>query len=388
MRGRRPIPYDVVIPARNAEPFIAAAIQSVLNQSLPASRIIIVDDRSTDGTAAAAAAFGDRVRIIEGQGAGAGAARNLGIRHSDRELVGFLDADDVCHPDRLKAQVAALGEHEEAGMVFCDAEYADADGRPTGAVFSCPDFDRQRFLGQLFERNRILSASVTMVRRAAFDAVGGFDERLSHAEDYDLWLRLSGVGAIEHVAQSLLSYRVHAGNLSNDRETLRRCEVEILNKHAIQDIRSALLRAHGSTSMADLALSRVLFRMDRYTEGEALLQGVDPGAPQRALRHFMLGNFAVKRGDLDAADREYSRCLQCDATFAPSHNNLGVIAAIEGRRQQSDEHFVKAIDLRPDYSDPRHNIEGLQPRRLAPLQYTFAPLRPVLRPDRNDGSRH
>jgi glycosyltransferase involved in cell wall biosynthesis len=369
-----------VIPARNAEPFIAAAIQSVLDQSLPASRIIVVNDRSTDDTAGAAGAFGDRVRIVDGHGVTAGAARNLGVCHSDGELVAFLDADDVCHLGRLAAQAHALRERPDAGLVFCDGEYADAAGRPSGAVFSCPEFDRDAFLGQLFERNRILSASVSMVRRSAFDAVGGFDERLTHAEDYDLWIRLAASFPIEYVARTLVTYRVHASNLSNDREALRGCEVEILGKHAIQDIRAALRHAHDSPARADLALSRVLFRMERYAEGEVLLDGIDPGVSHRALRHFMVGNFAVKRDERASAAAAFSRCLQDDAAFAPAHNNLGVLAALERRYEESRAHFLEAVGLRPDYSDPRHNIEGLTQGCLSELRYTFAPLRSVLRP--------
>lgn len=371
---------DVVIPARNAEPYLAAAIASVLAQSLPASRIIIVDDRSIDGTAAVAAAFGNRIRIVVGEGRTAAAARNLGARHSSAELLAFADADDVCHRERLMGQVEALLGRPDSTMVFCDAAYTFGSGEPTGAVFGCPDFNGDAFLGQLFERNRILSTSVAMVRRASFDAVGGFDERLSHAEDYDLWLRLGGSGRIEHLAEPLVSYRVHAGNLSNDREALRRCEIEILKKHPIDRIRCALLDTHGQAARADLELSRVLFRMERFTEGEALARAVWPDAPDRALHHFTLGNFAIARDDLETAAAEHHRCLACDATFAPSHNNLGVIAATEGRRRAAHEHFGAAVRLRPDYSDPRHNIDALQQGRRSGLRYTYAPLRSVLRP--------
>src|SRR6185369_2618196 len=158
------------IPARNADAYIAAAITSVLGQSLHAARIIVVDDQSRDGTAAAASEFGDRVQLVTGPGRTAGAARNLGVRHSHSELIAFLDADDECRRERLASGVEALTRRPEAGMVFCDAEYVDASGRATGSVFTCPDFNGDAFLGQLFERNRLLSASVAMVRRAAFDA--------------------------------------------------------------------------------------------------------------------------------------------------------------------------------------------------------------------------
>ena len=109
-------------------------------------------------------------------------------------------------------------------MVFCDAEYVDASGRATGSVFTCPDFDGEAFLGQLFERNRVLSTSAAMVRRAAFDAVGGFDERLVHAEDYDLWLRMATAQPVAHLPPCLVSYRLHADNLSANREAHHRSE--------------------------------------------------------------------------------------------------------------------------------------------------------------------
>jgi len=372
---------DVVIPAHNAAPYIAAAIQSVLDQRLPASRIVVVNDRSTDHTAVVAATFGDRVTILEGEGQGPGAARNLGVRHSRSDLIAFLDADDVCHADRLARQVDALAEHTDAVMTFCDAEYIDASGRPTGSMFTCPEYQRETFLGQLFERNRILTASVAMVRRAAFAAVGGFDERFSHAEDYDLWLRLAGVGPIEHVDASLVLYRLHASNLSGNRNALRACEREILRKHPAADIRAALLDVHGTAARADLALSHVLFRMERYEEGEAVLRRVCPDESDRALRHFLLGTFAVARGDVDAAAAEYGRSLACDAMFAPCHNNLGVIAAAQGRRRLSREHFLAAAGLRPGYADPRRNVDALEHGRTSDLRYTHAPLRAVLRPD-------
>jgi glycosyltransferase involved in cell wall biosynthesis len=372
---------DVVIPARNAERYIAAAIDSVLAQRHAASRIIIVNDQSADHTVEAAAAFGSRVQIIDGAGRGSGSARNLGVRHAVSEMVAFLDADDVCHPDRLGRQVNALVEHPDATMAFCDAEYVDASGQPTGSVFTCPDYLRDAFLGQLFERNRLLTTSVAMVRRSAFDAVGGFDERLSPSEEYDLWLRLAGAGRVEHNAEPLVSYRLHDSNISSNRDALRLCERDTLNKYAIQDIHAAFVIAHDTLEQANLALSGVLFRMERYDEGETLARGVTPADSDRALRHFLLGNFAVKRGDVDGAGAEYDACLRRDPTYAPARNNLGVIAAAQGRRRPAFEHFTRAQALRPGYSDPVWNLEALHEQRDLDLRYTLAPLRAVLRPE-------
>ena len=377
---------DVVIPARNAEPYIAAAIQSLVNQSHRASRIIVVDDRSTDRTVEAAKVFGRSVQIVEGAGRGSGSARNLGVRHSDSDLIAFLDADDICHPDRLRLQIDALGRHPEASMAFCDAEFTDPVGRLAGPAFTCPEFRREVFLGQLFERNRILTTSVAVVRRSSFDAVGGFDENLSPAEEYDLWLRLAGAGQVEHVAQALVWYRLHDGNVSRNLEALRACERDTLEKHGMSNIRAALQAAYADPAQADMALSGVLFRMERYDEGETLLRGIVPRVPDRALRHFVLGNFAVQRGELAVAAAEYGLSLACDPAFAPSHNNLGVIAEAEGRRRHSLQHLIRAAELRPGYSDPKRNLELLRGRRGSELRYTLVPLRAVLRPEQREVS--
>ena len=95
----------------------------------------------------------------------------------------------------------------------------------------------------------------------------------------------------------------------------------------------------------------------------------------------MLGNFAIARGDREMAAAEYDLCLACDVTFAPSHNNLGVIAASEGRHPEAYAHFTRAADLRPAYADPRRNADALRDARVSELRYTLAPLRPVLRPE-------
>jgi len=371
---------DVVIPARNAEPFLADAIQSILCQSHAASQILVVDDRSTDGTARVAAAFGRRVQILQGEGKGAGIARNLGALHCRSQLLAFLDADDVCHPERLKLQAEVMHNEPQAGMAFCDAEYVDASGQRTGALFTFPDYRKEALLGQLFERNRILTTSVTVVRRAAFNAVGGFDEHLLHAEDYDLWLRFAQLCGVEHLARPLVYYRIHDSNTSGNLEAFRLWEAETLRKYAVRDIRAALLATYGEASKADLALSRVLFRMERYEEGESLLLGVNGEGADRALRHFMLGTFAIKRNDRDAAIEQYLLCLQCESGFAPARNNLGVIAAVEGHYARALEHFTRAMELRPGYADPERNIDALHHRRPQDLRYTLAPLRAVLRP--------
>ncbi|NLT68746.1 MAG: glycosyltransferase [Acidobacteria bacterium] len=375
---------DVVIPAHNAEKYIADAISSVFAQDFAVDQIIVVDDASTDGTAASAAATGSRLRILKTGAGRAGVARNLGVRHSRSELIAFLDADDICLPGRLRLQAEMLAASPEAAMVFCDAEYADSAGWPTGAVFTCPDFRREIFSGQLFERNRILTTSVAMVRRTAFEAAGGFDETLVQCEDYDLWIRLARSGSVEHIPRPLVRYRLHSSNISSDRKGSRFWEKAILNKYELNEIRSALLAVHRDSQKADLRLSCVMFRMGRYDEGERLLLRVTPSEGEEWLRYFGLANYAFSRGDELAAEKNYVLALECNPECAECINNLGVIAAGQGGLDQAMRHFLKAAALRPGYSDARRNAEALKRKSISELCLTLVPLRPVLRPDLTD----
>jgi glycosyltransferase involved in cell wall biosynthesis len=372
---------DIIVPARNAGPFIGPALDSLLVQSLLPQSIIVVNDGSTDETGAILASYEGRIQVVESAGRTASAARNLGVRQSQSDLVAFLDADDVCDFRRVAEQVRALRTDQDAGMVFCDGRYVDAAGLPAGGTFDCPEFRADAFLGLLFERNRVLTSSVVTVRRSAFDAAGGFDERLSHAEDYDLWLRLAAAGPVAHLAEPLVSYRLHAHNLSHGREAHGRAEATILAKHPVAQIRSALLTVYDEAARAELALCRVLFRMRRYEDGEQLLRGLSPADSDEALWYFMLGAFAVKRHDPATAGAAFKQSLEADPTFAPSANNLGVLAAAEGAVDRSRVCLLSAAALRPGYADPGRNLAALEAGRIEAMQFTFGPLRPVLRPE-------
>src|SRR4051795_5122495 len=100
----------VVIPVYNGERFLRDAIESVLAQSLPAAEVVVVDDGSSDRSAAVAEGFGPPVRVLRKPHRGVSAARNVGVEHSRSDLIAFLDADDRMKPDRLERQAAALAE--------------------------------------------------------------------------------------------------------------------------------------------------------------------------------------------------------------------------------------------------------------------------------------
>jgi glycosyltransferase involved in cell wall biosynthesis len=197
---------SVVIPTYNRAHTVLEAVRSVLSQRFRDLEVIVVDDGSTDDTAARLAAVPDpRLRVIMGRHAGVSAARNLGVSKASGTLISFLDSDDLWRPDKLAAEVAFLARHPEVHAVFTDLEKRHGDQvfpsfmRQT-AVFSrrlahaaYPDglvLEAREMRLCLLEEVPIKPSALTM-RRAAFDAVGGFDETWSSSEDWEFLLRLA-----------------------------------------------------------------------------------------------------------------------------------------------------------------------------------------------------
>ena len=197
---------SVVIPTYNRAHTVIDAVRSVLTQRYRDLELIVVDDGSTDDTAARLAAIADpRLRVITGRHAGVSAARNLGVSKASGQLVSFLDSDDLWHPDKLAVEVAFLARHPEVHAVFTDLEKRHGEQvfpsfmRQT-AVFSrrlrratYPDgliLEAREMRLTLLEEVPIKPSALTL-RRAAFDAIGGFDEAWSSSEDWEFLLRLA-----------------------------------------------------------------------------------------------------------------------------------------------------------------------------------------------------
>lgn len=206
---------SVIIPVFNAKGYLAECIDSVLAQTYRSIEIIVVDDGSTDGSAEILSGYGDRVTLVRQRNAGASTARNRGAAHAKGEFLAFLDSDDAWDATKLEKQVALLNMHTKAVATYCDHRTIDAQGAVIGSTeaLECPR-SSGRIAEDLIRGVRIKSPTLVMVRRSAFDELGGFDPTLRYAEDHDLFIRLAVMGPVLYQIETLASYRVHEASLS------------------------------------------------------------------------------------------------------------------------------------------------------------------------------
>ncbi len=221
---------SVVIPAYNAADSIGGALASVFAQTFKEVEVIVVDDGSTDGTAAVVEAMGGRVTLIRQVNGGPGAARNTGIRASRGPLIAFLDADDCWLPHKIEAQVAYFRVHPQTGLLHA-ATTGRAEDAAGPRVFDTHPRPPRHVFCDLFHTDYDIATLTVMVRRDVLDTVGLFDERREvHVEDWDLWLRIAARFPIGYLPQPA-AVRVGGGSMSADIEKTFRGQAEVIAKN-------------------------------------------------------------------------------------------------------------------------------------------------------------
>jgi glycosyltransferase involved in cell wall biosynthesis len=183
----RPPLISVVMPAYNSERTILPAVDSILGQTCKDLELVIVDDASSDSTAAILASVTDpRVRVISSQkNLGPGAARRLGVSRARGEYIAVQDADDISYPERLAVQLGFMREHK---LALCGTWSYIVHQDGTKSEFrqtASPETIKKCIVAS----NMFIHTTV-MFEKAAYEAVGGYDPRRFFAEDYDLYLRM------------------------------------------------------------------------------------------------------------------------------------------------------------------------------------------------------
>mgnify|MGYP001267181171 CR=1 FL=1 len=211
---------SVVVPAYNAERYLAEAVDSVLNQAVPPGEVIVVDDGSTDATGDIARSFGPPVRVMTRPNGGIGAARNSALSEVTGDLLAFLDADDVWPIDRTGLLVERL----------------ESDGSLDGVFGAVVEF------GEGIEDKPAVPAplaSSMLIRRASFERVGPFREDIRVGEFIDWYARADERGLrFAQIGAVVLRRRLHETNTGRLQRDARPDYVRVL-RAALQRRRQA-----------------------------------------------------------------------------------------------------------------------------------------------------
>ena len=204
---------------RDGAPWVHEAVESVLGQTASDLELIVIDDGSTDATPDLLAKVRDpRLRLERQAPAGLTRALNRALALARAPLLARLDADDLALPGRLERQRGFLDTHPEVGLLGTAAREVDTLGREVRVV--SPPVEDAAIRRALIRRNPFVHSSVLM-RRAVLDRVGGYDEALPVAQDYDLWMRMSRVTGLANLREPLVIRRLLAGRVSAARDAER-----------------------------------------------------------------------------------------------------------------------------------------------------------------------
>jgi len=207
---------DVILPVRNCEKYISRAISSLVPDAEFINKLIVINDGSSDRTASILSdlRWNGRLQLIHQPPQGIVRALNKGLDCAETALVARMDADDISIPGRLKAQIAYLERSPKVAAVGSQILTIDAEGFLTGdkSAFPLTSTEVRR---QLYENGRcVVSHPSVVMRKAAVLACGGYRAPFEHAEDFDLWLRLSEQHLIENLEEVFVHHRLHAKQVS------------------------------------------------------------------------------------------------------------------------------------------------------------------------------
>lgn len=299
---------SAVIPAYNAERFIAYPIQSILAQTYAIAEIIVVDDGSSDRTAEVAAGF-PRTRVIRRPNGGQAAARNTGVHAACGEWIAFLDHDDLWMPRKTEVQVACI--------------------TPDVGVVHANRFDPIHF-GNLWHRQAHITPSGALVRKQALLDVGGFEESraVMGVEDLTLWLKIALTDWCFVRSQTdLFEWRQTGQNQSAHELRMARADLASIDM-AGSRVRCQPAEIERVKQASRIEYAKNLIAGKRWDEAKQLLQECTPGLASQWLS--LAGALKVNR----LARTNFVNWLHCLDGKYESHVCSGECTLSEVRRSQ------------------------------------------------------
>jgi len=268
---------SIIIPTYDRVEMLRTALDSVAAQTFQDFEIVVVDDGSTDGTREAMATRPERIRYLWQPNQGVAEARNHGLRTIHSEFVAFLDSDDLWQPTFLERAVGTLRDEPGLALVYTRFTSMDAIGRVLSR------HNKQPFAGDVTPRlfaSTFIHTSAVVARSHVIRDAGGFDGRLSHNEDYDLWLRLSLRHRFGLIPEPLCLRRCHPESLAHNG-----CTPDVLLRKA--NLLYRFYEQGGGKPKISAEVAHHRLAKVYYTAGKALCRAGRPREARDALRRSL-----------------------------------------------------------------------------------------------------
>lgn len=223
----------VIIPIHRGARYLVQSVSSVFAQTFSQYEVVVVNDGSpeTEQIEGALEPYQKRIKYIKQANQGPSAARNAGIKIAKGEYLAFLDSDDSWYPNYLTEQLSALGSSPALDLIYCDALCIGESGLSGRTMMQCNPPRGEVSFESILRFDTQIITSCTIVRKQLVVEAGMFDERMKCCEDFDLWLRIAGLGArMAYQFQVLGLHRLHPASITANKDLFFQSQVFVFEK--------------------------------------------------------------------------------------------------------------------------------------------------------------
>jgi glycosyltransferase involved in cell wall biosynthesis len=352
---------SVILPVRNGEKHVRAAMDSVLAQTYPNFELVVVD-ASDDGTPEIVRSYADeRISYHRQKTKGSVNGYNEALdEYVSGKYVTFIHHDDLYHPEKLYAQVRMMEKFSDVDCVYGDVEFVDDELNTI----------RIRGHEEYYHRNDDLLAVMmigygicnlgmnVLVRRDFIEK-----RRLRYSPDtpvccdHEYIFSMLDAGAVfKHVDKILLRYRVHGGNYSSDRDRVEADNLKIYSRYGLDRLREIVERTNYSAPERGIILGKLYDRLGHNRLAAECFLGVLKTDGRNGWAAFHLGTLHYGSGDFRDAENCLRLALESLPFRAEVHNNLGCCLYQTGDYAGAKAHFAAALRLMPNCHDAKTNF--------------------------------